>query len=207
LGAGYLDSGAIYRILTLAVLRAGVDPEDSEAVAEVLGRLEFDLPVDPDMQIHHLGAENVTAAIRSPEVTAAVSAVSRHPAVRTRLLGGQQTMARSGRMVVEGRDIGTVVVPDADLKIYLTAHADVRARRRFRQTIAGAQADNDQTEAVSAVRRDLHRRDTLDSTREHSPLQAAEDAVVIDSSEIGVAETVDRVLELAAGRGIGRVAP
>lgn len=202
LGAGYLDSGAIYRILTLAVLRAGADPDDSDAVLEVLGRTTFALPTDPDRQVHHLGPDDVTADIRSDAVTAAVSAVSRHPQVRIELLDAQRDLARSGRMVVEGRDIGTVVVPDAELKIYLTAHADVRARRRFRQTAAAGVEAGDVELAVSAVQRDLHRRDTLDSTRDHSPLQAAGDAVVIDSSELGVGETVDRVLGLAAERGI-----
>jgi cytidylate kinase len=206
LGTGYLDSGAIYRILTLAVLRAGADPEDAGAVLEVLGGIEFDLPTDPDRQAHHLGGDDVTAEIRSEAVTSAVSAVSRHPEVRVRLLGAQRDLAGSGPMVIEGRDIGTVVVPDAELKVYLTAHADVRARRRFRQT-AGVGGDGaggaDREAAVSAVRRDLHRRDTLDSTRDHSPLQAAADAVVIDSSDLGVDETVDRVIELAAARGIG----
>lgn len=208
LAAGYVDSGAIYRILTLAVLRAGADPENPDAVAKVLAGMDFAVPTDPDRQEHRIGGQDVTAEIRSAEVTAAVSAVSRHPDVRSRLLGPQRAAARSGRMVVEGRDIGTVVVPDAELKIYLTANADVRARRRFKQVArAGSAAtigSNDQADAVSAVQRDLHRRDTLDSTRDHSPLAAADDAVVIDSSELGVDETVDRVLEIAAERGIGR---
>jgi cytidylate kinase len=208
LGTGYLDSGAIYRILTLAVLRAGADPDDPAAVLEVLGRIEFALPTDPDRQVHRLGGVDVTAEIRSDGVTAAVSAVSRHPEVRVRLLGAQRDLARSGPMVIEGRDIGTVVVPDAELKIYLTAHADVRARRRFRQTtgVAGQGVEGAEHDAaVSAVQRDLHRRDTLDSTRDHSPLQAAGDAVLIDSSDLGVGETVDRVIEIASARGIGEL--
>jgi cytidylate kinase len=208
LKAGYLDSGAIYRILTLAVLRDGADPDDSEAVSKVLAGLEFTLPTDPDQQRHRLDGEDVTVEIRSPQVTSTVSAVSRHSAVRLMLLDQQRALARSGRMVVEGRDIGTVVVPDADLKIYLTADSAERARRRLRQTVAAggraATEDHPQFEsALQAVARDLNRRDTIDSTREHSPLQAAADAVMIDSSELGVEETVDRVLDIAAGRGIG----
>ena len=109
--------------------------------------------------------------------------------------------------MAEGRDIGTVVMPDADLKIFLTADADVRARRRFKQVVGAggtaATAPDGPVDAVSAVQQDLQRRDTLDSTRDHSPLLAADDAVLLDSSELGVDETVDRVLGIAAERGIG----
>jgi cytidylate kinase len=205
LHAGYLDTGAMYRIITLAVLDAGVDPEDSAAVADLLPRLTFDTPTNPGRQVHRLGHRDVSNEIRSQQVTLAVTPVSANPAVRAYLLDRQQRIARSGRMVVEGRDIGTVVVPEARLKIYLTADAAERARRRHRQN-AGVAARSggsaDVTVDLAEVAQDLHRRDTKDSTRTHAPLQAAADAVHIDSSELAVDETVARVLSLAHERGI-----
>jgi len=205
LHAGYLDTGAMYRIITLAVLDAGVDPEDSAAVADLLPRLTFDTPTNPGRQVHRLGHRDVSNEIRSQQVTLAVTPVSANPAVRAYLLDRQQRIARSGRMVVEGRDIGTVVVPEARLKIYLTADAAERARRRHRQN-AGVAARSggsaDVTVDLAEVAQDLHRRDTKDSTRTHAPLQAATDAVHIDSSELAVDETVAKVLSLAHERGI-----
>jgi cytidylate kinase len=202
LGAGYLDTGAMYRIVTLHVLRSGVDPDDAAAVADHLDGLEFASPTDPRQQCHRLAGDDVTARIRDADVTLAVTPVSANPAVRLFLLDRQRTLARSGRMVVEGRDIGTVIVPDAALKVYLTADAAERARRRFRQTVGVGPHDSAAEDALAAVARDLHRRDSSDSTRQHAPLQAADDAVVIDSSALGVEETVAAVMELAAARGI-----
>ena len=222
LGAGYLDTGAMYRLVSLAVLDAGIVPTDTVAVAELLPCLTFDTPIDPGGQRHVLAGRDVSDEIRGQEVTLAVTPVSANPAVRAWLLGRQRELAYSGRMVVEGRDIGTVVTPDAALKIYLTADATERARRRHRQNtvragvLAGSvesrdavgtslgDADDGGSAAadLAAVALDLHRRDSHDSTRQHAPLQAAQDAVVIDSSELAVHETVDRVLTLAARRGI-----
>ncbi len=130
LGAGYLDTGAMYRIVTLAVLDADIDPYDDDAVAGLLERLTFVSPTDPDAQQHLLDGTDVGGAIRTAEVTSAVSPVSANPAVRAWLKGRQQELAAAGRMVVEGRDIGTVITPDATLKIYLTADERVRALRR-----------------------------------------------------------------------------
>ena len=133
LNAGYLDTGAMYRIVTLAVLDAGVDPDNADAVAELLPQLTFETPINPGMQHHRLGDRDVSTEIRGAAVTLAVTPVSANPAVRAFLLERQRYLAHSGRMVVEGRDIGTVVVPDATLKIYLTADAGERARRRHQQ--------------------------------------------------------------------------
>lgn len=210
LGAGYLDTGAMYRIVTLAVLAAGVDPADEAAVVKVLPQLTFESPIHPGRQQHRLAGRDVTTEIRGAAVTLAVTPVSANPAVRAYLLERQRYLAHSGRMVVEGRDIGTVVVPDATLKIYLTADADERARRRHRQNAGIAPRSSaqdgrqsvDTAAALAAVALDLDRRDTKDSTRAHSPLQAAADAVVIDSSALEVQETVDRVLALAGQRGV-----
>ena len=197
-GAGYLDTGAMYRIVTLEVLRAGIDPADADAVANLLPRLQFSSPIDPSDQRQVLATGDVTDEIRSPAVTLAVTPVSANPAVRSFLLGRQQRLARSGRMVVEGRDIGTVVVPDAELKVYLTADAGERARRRYRQHAEIGARGGD----LAAVQQDLQRRDSSDSSRAHAPLQVAADAVVLDSSQMQRSETVARVLELAAQRGI-----
>lgn len=213
LNAGYLDTGAMYRLVTLAVLDAGIDPADDAAVARHLPALVFDSPVNAGRQQHELAGRDVSAEIRGPQVTVAVTPVSANPAVRAYLLGRQRRLACTGRMVVEGRDIGTVVTPDAELKIYLTADATERARRRFQQNAAGAARSAGAGEAatedyraaaadLAAVALDLHRRDSRDSSRKHAPLQAAPDAVVIDSSAMAVDETVARVLALAAERGI-----
>jgi cytidylate kinase len=196
LGAGYLDTGAMYRIVTLAVLNAGVDPYDDDAVADLLQRLTFSSPTDPEVQQHLLDGADVGGAIRSAEVTTAVSPVSANPAVRAWLKGRQQQLAASGRMVVEGRDIGTVITPDATLKIYLTADERVRALRRHTDSAARHGVDLD------TVRASLARRDASDSNRAHAPLMAADDAVVLDSTDLEISQTVEAVLTLAAERGI-----
>ncbi len=201
LDAGYLDTGALYRIVTLGVLDAGVDPADDDAVAALLPAFELAPPTDPNEQRHRLGGRDVTTEIRGPAVTLAVTPVSANPAVRQFLLDRQRAMAHSGRMVVEGRDIGTVITPDASLKIYLTADPEVRARRRHRQDQNRSGA-GDLTVDVQEVALDLRRRDVHDSNRAHAPLQAAPDAVVIDSSDMGIDDAVAAVLELAAQRGI-----
>jgi len=202
LGAGYLDTGAMYRMVTLAVLRAGADPVDDNALTEVLQGLMFSSPLDAQDQRHLLAGEDVSDEIRGAQVTLAVTPVSANPLVRTWLFDRQQTLAHSGRMVVEGRDIGTVIAPDADLKIYLTADAAERARRRHTQNVVAAVVSGDSNSDLTAVAQDLHRRDTFDSNREHAPLHAAADAIVLDSSSLELSETVAKVLELAASRGI-----
>ncbi len=202
LNAGYLDTGAMYRMVTLAVLRAGADPVNDTAVVEVLEGLTFSSPLIPGRQRHLLGGQDVTDEIRGRQVTLAVTPVSANPHVRAWLFDRQQLLAHSGRMVVEGRDIGTVIAPTADLKIYLTADAAERARRRHTQNVGAAVGSGSAGLDLAAVAQDLHRRDTHDSNRAHAPLQAAADAVILDSSSLELSETVTRVLELAAARGI-----
>lgn len=207
LQAGYLDTGAMYRLVTLAVLDAGIAPDDADAVAALVPTVTLDPPTDPGRQQHRLADRVVTEEIRGAAVTRAVTPVSANPVVRAALGARQRELARSGRMVVEGRDIGTVIVPDAELKVYLTADADERARRRYHQDAARSpRPAADETVApagdLAAVALDLARRDVADSSREHAPLQAADDAVIIDSSQMVLAETVATVLRLAAERGI-----
>ncbi|MCW2660912.1 MAG: cmk [Mycobacterium sp.] len=192
LGARYLDTGAMYRIVTLAVLRAGVDPDDAEAVEAIASTVQLSVSYYPDGNGCYLAAEDVSTEIRGDEVTRAVSAVSSVPTVRARLVELQRAMAEgSGSVVVEGRDIGTVVLPDAPIKIFLTASAETRARRRNDQNVASGLADD-----YEGVLADVRRRDHLDSTRAVSPLRAAPDAVVVDTSDMIEAQVIAHLLEL-----------
>ncbi|MDI3315623.1 MAG: (d)CMP kinase [Mycobacterium sp.] len=196
LGARYLDTGAMYRIVTLAVLRAGIDPADEPAVGTIAETVQLSVGDDPDEDRCYLGSENVSMEIRGDAVTRAVSAVSLIPAVRARLVPLQRAMAAGpGSIVVEGRDIGTVVLPDASVKIFLTASAETRARRRNDQNIAVGLADDYQ-----GVLADVRRRDHLDSTRPVAPLRPAEDAVIVDTSEMTEAEVIDYLLKLVRQR-------
>jgi cytidylate kinase len=191
IGARYLDTGSMYRIVTLALVRAGVDLDDPDAIAAAA-----DVPLavgyDPDTEAAFLGGEDVSALIRGDEVTRAVSAVSAVPAVRTRLVGIQRELAAGPEaVVVEGRDIGTVVLPHADVKIFLTASAETRARRRNDQNIAAGLPDDYET-----VLADVRRRDHLDSSREVSPLCVADDAVVVDTSDMNQTEVIAALRDL-----------
>jgi len=201
LGWRYVDTGATYRAATLAVLRAGTELTDADAVTDVVGTAAIDVSTDPAAAGVRLDGEDVTALVRGPEVTAAVSAVSAVPAVRTRLVDLQRRLAGEAGAVLEGRDIGTAVFPDAPVKVFLDASADVRAARRAGDTDAGVSVTGGQT-AVAAVAADLARRDRLDSSRTTSPLQAAQDAVHLDSSTLDAAQVVQRVLDLARRAGL-----
>ena len=196
LGARYLDTGAMYRIVTLAVLRAGVDPTDAEAVGSVASTAQLSVSYDADCVRCYLAGEEVSSEIRGDEVTRAVSAVSAVPAVRARLVTLQREMTDGpGNVVVEGRDIGTVVLPDAPVKIFLTASAETRARRRNDQNVASGLSDD-----YDAVLADVRRRDHLDSTRPVSPLRAAPDAVIVDTSDMTEAQVIAHLLELVEQR-------
>mgnify|MGYP001941413416 FL=1 len=186
LDAKYVDTGAMYRVATLAVLRAGVDPADTAKVIEATADLPLQVSDDPDSTEVLFAGEDVKGEIRGAEVTKHVSAVSAIPEVRVNLVELQRKLAReAGRAIVEGRDIGTVVLPDAPAKVFMTASAEVRAKRRYDQDIAaGREADYD------AVLADVQRRDQADSSRATSPLKPADDAVLVDTSEM----TPDEVL-------------
>ena len=193
LGARYLDTGAMYRMVTLAVLRAGVDPGDAEGVGRIASSVQMTVDYDPSGDRYFLGEEDVSAEIRGDAVTQAVSAVSSVPAVRTRLVDLQRSMVNGGgSVVVEGRDIGTVVLPDAPVKIFLTASAETRARRRNDQNVAAGLVDD-----YESVLADVRRRDHLESTREVSPLRTADDAVVVDTSDMTEDAVIAHLLELA----------
>lgn len=196
LGARYLDTGAMYRIVTLAVLRAGIDLSDTPAVESAAVDVPLSVGYDPDEDQAYLDAEDVSAEIRGDAVTKAVSAVSAVPAVRARLVGLQRELAVGpGGVVVEGRDIGTVVLPGADVKFFLTASAEVRARRRNEQNVANGLGDD-----YEAVLADVKRRDHLDSTRTVSPLRAADDALLVDTSDMSESEVIAHLVELVRQR-------
>jgi cytidylate kinase len=181
LGCEVLDTGAMYRAVTFAVLRAGIDPTDTAGVAKIAQTT--DLVVGPPTLVDGFDA---TDAIRAPDVTATVSVVSANPAVRTVLVAKQRAwIATHGGGVVEGRDIGTVVAPMAPVKIYLVASDEERARRRQRDEIA-AQREIE----LEALRSAIVTRDALDSNRAVSPLTVADDAIVIDTTDRTAAEII-----------------
>ena len=188
----HLDTGAMYRSITWAVLHAGADPDDADAATAAAAAASIDVGRDAVV----VDGVDVTTEIRGPEVTRADSAVSSHPGVRAELVRHQRAwVAERGSGVLEGRDIGTVVLPDADLKVYLTATARTRAERRMGET-----AGEDDIERVVA---DIERRDELDSNREHSPLRPADDAVTVWTDDLDIDGVVDSILALVPDGGYG----
>lgn len=188
LGFTFLDSGAMYRCVALAALEAGVDPDDGAALTPLAEGLEIGF----DGTRVLLGGRDVSAAIRTPEVTAAASRVSVHPGVRAAMVARQRALIDSGSYVAEGRDIGTVVSPESPLKVFLNASEEERARRRARQS-------GEEVEAVLAAQRS---RDSRDREREHGALRAAADAVELDTTALSQQQVVDRVVALAHERGL-----
>jgi CMP/dCMP kinase len=188
LGFTYLDSGAMYRAVALAALRGGVDVDDSQGLGQLARKIDIGL----DGEGVRLDGEDVAEAIRTPEVSAAASRVSVHASVREAIVDRQRALVAGGRYVAEGRDIGTVVSPDAPLKIFLTADAGERARRRAADT----------GEPVARVLDAQAARDTRDRDREHAPLRPAEDALEVDTTGRRVDEVVDQIAALARERGL-----
>jgi cytidylate kinase len=207
LGWRYVDTGATYRAATLAALRAGVDLSDFQAVAATVAGADIVVSSDADQPGTTLGGEDVSALIRGAEVTAAVSAVSAVPEVRRRMVALQRELAGPDGAVLEGRDIGTAVFPEAPVKVFLDANAQVRATRRAGDADSGVAPTGQSIDLVSAVADDLARRDRLDSSRAASPLQAADDAVHLDSSALDAEEVVEQVLRLADAAGLTAGAP
>lgn len=192
LGAQYLDTGAMYRAATVAALQAEVDLDDAEAVTRVVTTSTIGVSLDPDQQRTTLDSRDVSIEIRDARTTAAVSAVSAVPAVRAWMVEQQREIMSRRGTVAEGRDIGSVVWPDAELKVYLTAREDVRAARR-----AGELGSGDVAEVAESIRR----RDALDSGRAVSPLRRADGAIEVDTSELSIDEVVDVLADLVAQAG------
>ncbi|MFI0445326.1 (d)CMP kinase [Actinomadura sp. 6N118] len=191
LGLRYLDTGAMYRAMTWWMLDHGVPVDDAAAVAAKAGDPVLESGTDPDAPTISVDGADVSGPIRSREVTNAVSAVSAVPEVRARLVALQREIIGTGGIVVEGRDIGTVVAPDAPVKVYLTASEEVRAARRAKDLAADPGATVTVTQAEQA------RRDKLDSTRKASPLTMAAGAHEIDSTELSLGEVIEAVIRLA----------
>ena len=189
LGYIYVDTGAMYRTIGLACDRAGILADDAEKIAELLKGINISIKYFDDEQHILLGGEDVSELIRTERVSMLASRVSALPVVRTYLLELQRSFAKSNNVIMDGRDIGTVVLPDADVKIFLTASAKARAKRRVLQLAEkGEKAD------LNTVLADIEKRDYNDSHRKIAPLRAAEDAVIIDTSDIDRDESVNRVI-------------
>lgn len=196
LGFLYVDTGAIYRTVGLWIRKNGVDPHDAPAVIELLDSIQIELSHGADgLQHMVLNGEDVTQEIRQHEISAYASAVSAIPQVRAFLLDMQRTLARTRNVVMDGRDIGTVVLPDADVKLFLTAAPEDRARRRYEELLArGQQAE------YETVLKDLEERDRNDSTRTAAPLRQAEDAILVDTTGNTLEQSFELLLKTVKER-------
>jgi cytidylate kinase len=197
LGLNYVDSGATYRAAALKVLGSGVAPEEEMAVAELIAGAEIDFRMDGSRAGVFLDGRDVTQAIRTPEVTLAAAKVSRLPEVRKKLIALQRSLVRGKGVVMEGRDIGTVVFPDAPLKVFLKADVEERARRRL-----GQEKQEGRAASLEQTAYEIGRRDQLDAERKISPLVPAPDAVEIDSTYLNADQVVEQILEIARERNL-----
>ena len=192
LGFVYMDTGAIYRTVAYSVLSAGIDPKDAASVSEHLRTITVSPEWTEDgVQHMYLNGNDVSGRIRTPEVSQAASQVAAIPAVREFLLDTQRNVARMHRVIMDGRDIGTVVLPFADVKIYLSASAEVRARRRWLEL-----QEKNATDTYEEVLREMKERDYRDMNREIAPLRQAEDAFAVDTSEMNLQESISAISQL-----------
>ena len=197
LGFIYVDTGAMYRAMALYFLRRGANLADEEAVGAACRDIHVEIRYEAGEQQVLLNGENVTGQIRTDQVGNAASAISKYPAVREALLELQRSLARTNSVIMDGRDIGTLVLPDADLKIYLTASTAVRAMRRYKEFL---EKGVDCT--LESVEQDVIRRDEQDMNRTTAPLKQAEDAVYLDASDMNISQVVEKILSLARERGL-----
>ena len=188
LGFIYVDTGAMFRAIGFYMIRSVIDPSDEEKVKEKLDGAEIDIVYEDGVQCVLLNGENVNSLIRTEEVSDAASKVAVLAPVRKKMLILQRNIAKNHDVIMDGRDIGTAVLPDADLKIYLTASAEVRAQRRYKENLEkGMEAD------IEEIKRDISERDRRDMTRSEAPLKKAEDAVEIDTSDMTIDEVTDEI--------------
>lgn len=195
LGYLYIDTGAMYRTVGLYAYRAGIDPKDAETLQTHFDRISIELKWIDGAQHVFLNGEDVSEAIRTPEMSLYASAVSALPPVRAFLLDRQRDFAKNANVIMDGRDIGTVVLPNADVKLFLSADDRKRAERRYRELMAKGQ-----TVTLDEVLADMKKRDKDDATRAASPCVPAEDAILFDNSELDEAQTVERALEIIYGK-------
>lgn len=191
LGYVYVDTGAMYRAMAYFFLQQGVDKDDEAAITAAVSGADVTIRYENGAQQVLLNGENVTAYLRTEQVGNMASATSVYPAVRTKLVALQQKLAKTTDVIMDGRDIGTCVLPDAQVKIYLTASVDTRAKRRYNELVEKGEAAD-----LEKIATDIEARDNRDMHREMSPLRQAEDAVLVDSSDMSIDEVV------AAIRGI-----
>ena len=190
----HLDTGAMYRTFGLYALRSGVDMTSEEALSTLVEKVDIQVRYADGAQQTLLFGEDVSDLIRTGEVSAAASAVSKWPAVRRRMVRAQQEIAKTADMLIDGRDIGTVVLHDSPCKIFLTAAAEERARRRYVQ-----QVEKGDMTPYEQVLRELNARDEQDMNRKTDPLRQAEDAVLVDSTNLTPEETVDAIIQIVEG--------
>ena len=199
LGFVYIDTGAMYRAIGLAAVRRGIETTDAEGVKSILDDVEIGIKHSEGGQLIFLNGEDVSEEIRLPEISVAASNVAVIPEVRLKLVELQRALAEKEDVVMDGRDIGTYVLPDAEVKIFLTASVEERARRRCRELLEkGVETD------FEAVKADMEYRDKNDSGREFAPLKAAEDSIYLDNTELSIDEAVERICaEAESKRGVG----
>ena len=191
LNAIYVDTGAMYRAMALFLIRNSVDGSDEEAVSNMIEQAEVSIRFENGEQQVMLNGENVNGFIRTEEVGNMASACSVYPKVRMKLLDLQRDLARKNNVVMDGRDIGTHVLPDANPKIFLTASAKVRAKRRYDELVAKGE-----TPDLSRIEKDIIERDQRDMNREIAPLKQAEDAILVDSSALTIEEVEEKIVAL-----------
>lgn len=195
LGIIYIDTGAMYRAIGLAAVRSGIDTKDAEGVKSVLDKVDITISHSDGTQQIFLNGENVSEEIRLPEISVAASNVAVIPEVRLKLVELQRSLAERCDVIMDGRDIGTYVLPNAELKIFLTASVDERARRRYKELIEkGVKTDFDEVKA------DMEYRDQNDSGRDFAPLRAADDSITLDNTDITAQEAADEICRLAKER-------
>ena len=195
LGYRYIDTGALYRGVAYEVKNQGIDPENEAALADLCSRLQLSFKMKEEELRLYSGKKDISDLIRTPEISMLASSVSARPVVRKYLLGVQRDIGLQKAAVFEGRDMGTVVFPAADLKFFLDADLDTRAQRRYQEL--GSESDQSRAE----VEKDIRRRDTNDRTRQLAPLKAADDAIVIDSTDLSVEQVVDLMLSSIPWKG------
>lgn len=189
----YIDTGAMYRAMALYMLKQGIDLKNEAAVAEACEEADVTIGYEDGVQVVFLNGENVNPFIRTEEVGKTASVISAQPAVRAKLVSLQQKLAAQSDCIMDGRDIGTCVLPKADVKIYLTASSTVRAKRRFDELTAKGQESD-----FEVIKKDIEDRDYRDMHRETSPLKQAEDAVLVDTSDMDIDQVIEKLLELCS---------
>lgn len=194
IGYIYFDTGAMYRSMTWGLLKHNVNPDDAESVKAYLEKFDFDIKIRQGERCYYVEGENITDAIRGEKVTSAVSRISAMKEVREKLMALQREFAIGVNAVFEGRDMGTVVFPDAEVKIFLTGRPEVRAKRRYDE-LKAKYPDDFKEMTMEKMLEDLNRRDTEDSTREIAPLRQAPDALVIDTSDLTIEEIIQKIQE------------